>query len=126
MKYHNPTVNAIVGQSSVDLTALRGCCKCVASPCSQVKNSRATGNSVKCGNYTVCFSLCMCKVLHCQNSLQVFEGVWNTCTVTETGVDVMQCFQSWQDMWATCNNPDTQPDDNACHADALYRRGQMH
>ena len=57
---------------------------CVASPCSQFKDSRATGNSVKCGKYTVCFSLCMWNILHCQNSLPVSEGIWNTCKVTET------------------------------------------
>jgi hypothetical protein len=98
----------------------------LTSPCSHFKDSRAAGIRVECGKYTVCFSLCMCKVLHCQNSLPVIEGVWNTCTDTETGVDVMQCFQSWQDMWATCNNQDTQADHNACYADSLYQRGQMH
>lgn len=99
------------------------------SPCDSqmliIQLREDTGNSVKCGKYTVCFSLCMWKVLCWQNSFPVSEKVYRTHVRSQQQAWMWCSAFSNGRMWATCNNLDTQADDNMCYEDAYYYRGQM-
>lgn len=84
-----------------------------------------SGNMIKCCSMQ-CELIFECEGCNpSENSLWVAGGVWSTCNVTETDVDLVQCFWQQQDRcWRKQQTRYTSTftvDNKVCHADALIR-----